>query len=106
MGTCELARVIFPAVVGIRLLQEPRRVLVCDESDILIDIPVIPARVQVVEKLNLLESSNGTVLHSEIVGAIKMKVWIGVRAEGIAVALFVVVGSFPGFPVDDYAGFP
>ena len=29
---------------------------------------------QVVEKLNLLESSNGTVLHSEIVGAIKMKV--------------------------------
>lgn len=26
------------------------------------------------EKLNLLESSNGTVLHSEIVGAIKMKV--------------------------------
>lgn len=30
--------------------------------------------VQVVEKLNLLESSNGTVLHSEIVGAIKMKV--------------------------------
>ena len=29
---------------------------------------------QVVEKLNLLESSNGTVLHSEIVGAVKMKV--------------------------------
>lgn len=26
------------------------------------------------EKLNLLESSNGTVLHSEIVGAVKMKV--------------------------------
>lgn len=29
---------------------------------------------KVVEKLNLLESSNGTVLHSEIVGAVKMKV--------------------------------
>lgn len=35
----------------------------------------------VVEKLNLLESSNGTVLHSEIVGAIKMKSFLSGMPE-------------------------
>eukprot|EP00904_Undaria_pinnatifida_P008506 jgi/Undpi1/4786/HiC_scaffold_19.g08139.m1 len=35
----------------------------------------------VVEKLNLLESSNGTVLHSEIVGAVKMKSFLSGMPE-------------------------
>ncbi|CAM9839059.1 unnamed protein product, partial [Choristocarpus tenellus] len=35
----------------------------------------------VVEKLNLLESSNGTVLHSEIMGAVKMKSFLSGMPE-------------------------
>jgi AP-1 complex subunit mu len=36
---------------------------------------------QVIEKLNLLVSSNGTVLHSEIVGAIRMKSFLSGMPE-------------------------
>lgn len=49
-------------------------VCVCPYPSFVCGLCACVALWKVVEKLNLLESSNGTVLHSEIVGAVKMKV--------------------------------
>lgn len=74
---------------------ESNCVLMCGASYIVSGIPVAAARMQVVEKLNLLESSNGTVLHSEIVGAIKMKVWMCVPTVGTTVVVCLSRHHYP-----------